>query len=1114
MARISTYETDTDISNLDLLVGSERYIDSGVVKFRTKNYKIGDLGNFFGISVGAVNTYLGTFNQDGSFSYSSAFATQVTTTTSAQGFAAATDVTALTATVTNNKNSADASFTTVNQSIATETTARTNAITSLTATVNTNKSSADASFTSVNSSIATETSARTSAVNTLTSSVNLKPNIFRQSSVPTAEAPKDIWFNTGDGNRMYVATAAGDDQITSGEWEETTDTRLAAVVTSAATATTNIGTLTNADIAKAAQITELNSQFTFNGTDINGLASNTTIATAVANAESSAVSTANAARAAAETALLANISKVFRQTSAPAVTEPVNSIWYDTDDNNKPYVLVAGTPRVWTAVNDPTLATSASVTTVSDAVATVNGNLSAGYSLMVNAGGSIAGMKVSSTTNNSGVSTSDVVFLADQFAIKTSSGTKQPFTVSGDTVTIDGTLKIGSTSASDIETKANSATQASDYGTIRSVAGATSGNVAGWNISQYNINSGASANTTQNISGYSGSAGIIMNSNGSFHSPNFFINADGSAGFKGTLTVGSTDLTTSNTLNENTTKDNVGLGNVDNSNFNSSGNVVGGAVGPVSITSTVLKQGSGGYADTNTGFYLDSSGQFSLRNNFTVDASGNVNLVGDITANSGSFTGVLTSTSGTIGGWKIGGTTIESASNKVVLDSSNNNISFASSSSGNVDVLIGNNSNLGSISASGAPTFSPSTVTSVKDATQISQNSVQFVTLQQGAGSSNELRETGSSGRVLIQGNSATSGVQVTMTFTLDESTYIARATNSQTMSANSIFSAEVGVYYSSYQDSGYSTFTTVGGITSGTRSSGTHDLVISPTTVSITVTMTNNFNVLIYPVVRNVKFQGVMTSSGNATLNFRTPTITASAINYSIARSELTGGGFQVIKDISNYFKVNRQGGSTYSNPFIKSQGRFVHYGNIGVGGNIKLGLPTGSTSQFAMIQHDQGTTDALLFRNYSTGGIHFRNSTNSLSLVINNNRTIAFDNYGSGTLTTNANGLISVSSDSSLKNEVVKDLPGLSEVLKLNPKAYTWKNEDPPRVEIGFFADEVKDVIPEAAPIDNNGLYGLLDRGIIAALVESIKDQQELIESQKTLIEDLTARVTALES
>ena len=160
----------------------------------------------------------------------------------------------------------------------------------------------------------------------------------------------------------------------------------------------------NAVSATASSLDKLEALFTFDGSgNVNGLSGSTTISSAIATAETSAVSTANAARAAAETALVATISKVFSQTSAPAVTEPVNSIWYDTDDNNKPYVLVAGTPRVWTPVNDPTLATSASVTTVSNAVATVNGHLGASHSLMVNAGGSIAGMKLSSTTNNSGV---------------------------------------------------------------------------------------------------------------------------------------------------------------------------------------------------------------------------------------------------------------------------------------------------------------------------------------------------------------------------------------------------------------------------------------------------------------------------------------------------------------------------------------------------------------------------------------------------------------------------------------------------------------------------------------------------------------------------------------
>ena len=136
MARISTYQTDDDINELDLLVGSERYIDSGVVKFRTKNYKVGDLASFFGISVGAVNTYLGSFNDDGSFSYSSAFATKITTTTAAQGFAAATDVTALSATVTSNKSTTDASAVTLTQAIVDEETARASADTSLNTRVN------------------------------------------------------------------------------------------------------------------------------------------------------------------------------------------------------------------------------------------------------------------------------------------------------------------------------------------------------------------------------------------------------------------------------------------------------------------------------------------------------------------------------------------------------------------------------------------------------------------------------------------------------------------------------------------------------------------------------------------------------------------------------------------------------------------------------------------------------------------------------------------------------------------------------------------------------------------------------------------------------------------
>ena len=61
------------------------------------------------------------------------------------------------------------------------------------------------------------------------------------------------------------------------------------------------------------------------------------------------------------------------------------------------------------------------------------------------------------------------------------------------------------------------------------------------------------------------SAGTIFNlNNGSLSSKNFRIASDGSAAYKGTLTIGSTNLTATNTLNSNTTASDVGLGNVDN----------------------------------------------------------------------------------------------------------------------------------------------------------------------------------------------------------------------------------------------------------------------------------------------------------------------------------------------------------------------------------------------------------------------------------------------------------------------------------------------------------------------------------------------------------------------
>lgn len=1009
MARISTYLTDDDINVNDRLVGSEQYIDSGVIKFRTKNYKVGDLATFFGISVGAVNTYLGAFNADGSFSYSSAFATKVTTTTASQGFAAATDVTTLSATVVSNKNSADASFTSVNSSIATETSARSSAITSLTATVTNNKTTTDASAVTLTQAVANETSARASAVTSLNSSISSKPNIFRQTSVPTALSAKDVWFDTDDGNRMYVSTSVGDNQVTSGKWEETTDTRLANVVTSAASATTNISTLTNSDIAKASQITELNSQFTFNGTDINGLAGSTTISSAIATAETNAVSTADTARANAQTALVATISKVFRQDDVPAVTEPVNSIWYDTNDNNKSYVLVAGTPRVWTYTVDATLATSASVTQVSNTAADINGNLSASHSLMVNAGtGAIAGMRISAETNSSGVSNSNVVFQADQFTIKTSSGTKQPFTVSGDVVTIEGTLKIGSSTASSIETKANSATQASDHATIQ--AGTTAANVGLANVVNSNFDSngnvigGAVGGTTINSTKIFQGTGTPGNANTGFYLDNggnfslrdklVFNGSTGDLSIAGAISATSGSIASSVTIG-GTAASTVASGAASGATANQSSNATIRAVGAatsgtiagISISGSELYQGAGNFNNADTGFYLGSNGTFSLKdklswNGTTLTINGNGTFSGDISAASGSFSGSLSGNTGDIGGWKIGGTTLNSDDDLLSINSSSNSI-IIKDSSGNTKVEITGSSSVtnpanvgslsqtsnGSIPSSGAGTIS-STGSSVTIGA--SQSTVAVLT---------------SSGQVAPFQNKT-----LTVKATLNG---IAFNLSSSVGTGSAVGKFGIAVYNSSGSSTpiAISDFVTV----TATGSTTGNVSIPSNTIKSVTVTVGPSDTVL---YVRAYFGGGSLVHPNFGTsksVTFNRPALTNVDIAPDVNKVEVSSGGMLVAASASQFFTLDKSS-NTRTNPFIRSKGFMEHQGRLTVlnasgtpgSGDIYLGGTDNDSSGYMRIFSNANS------HKFIDWGDGTSNSAFQLKLRYNGNQKFQFSSTG----------------------------------------------------------------------------------------------------------------------
>ncbi|MEA3323127.1 MAG: tail fiber domain-containing protein, partial [Patescibacteria group bacterium] len=118
----------------------------------------------------------------------------------------------------------------------------------------------------------------------------------------------------------------------------------------------------------------------------------------------------------------------------------------------------------------------------------------------------------------------------------------------------------------------------------------------------------------------------------------------------------------------------------------------------------------------------------------------------------------------------------------------------------------------------------------------------------------------------------------------------------------------------------------------------------------------------------------------------------------------------------------------------------------------------------------------------------------TTSPSAQLHTTGTVRFANLGAGTLQTDVNGNLSVSSDERLKNVQGNFNRGLDDLLNINPISFTWKDEtgyDTENMYYGFSAQNINNAIPEAVGIDKKGYLTLSDRPILATAINAIKEQ-----------------------
>jgi len=212
-------------------------------------------------------------------------------------------------------------------------------------------------------------------------------------------------------------------------------------------------------------------------------------------------------------------------------------------------------------------------------------------------------------------------------------------------------------------------------------------------------------------------------------------------------------------------------------------------------------------------------------------------------------------------------------------------------------------------------------------------------------------------------------------------------------------------------------------------------------------------------------------------------------------------------------------------------------------------IGTPASSTSGTLILEHlDNGGESSIVFFSRANpsdfGYISFNddgsgngsNSDNGLLTIgveNNNDGTISQDdiaimpsgNVGIGTKAPSqrlhvlgnilATGTVT-SSDSTLKANIQKyNNNAISQIRQLNPVSYNWKKSAQAaggysdHSQIGFLAQEVKEIIPEAVSGEEGNGMGIDYSKITPVVVKAMQQQQDEIESQQERIIKLEAEL-----
>ena len=266
--------------------------------------------------------------------------------------------------------------------------------------------------------------------------------------------------------------------------------------------------------------------------------------------------------------------------------------------------------------------------------------------------------------------------------------------------------------------------------------------------------------------------------------------------------------------------------------------------------------------------------------------------------------------------------------------------------------------------------------------------------------------------------------------------------------------------------------------------------------------------------------------------------------LNFTKIPSDDGFGGWKIHTIDDNHAIYMRQGPTSSDSNTLD----FDEYGSIRFFTGVGLGTTTPGTPRPERMRIAQtgnvgiGTTDPKRTLDVN-GEVWMRsnvrmtqsepnNVATGIRLYVDNGPSVLVGNVAIGQTTVDGNyslyvngnayassGFIS-GSDQRWKKDIKTLDDSLSKIAALRGVSYQWRQSEFPDKnfsegeQIGIVAQEIEKVFPELVSENSKGYKSVSYTGLVAPLIEAVKSLKQQNESQQATIDDLTARLNALEN